>query len=330
MKSNKVSIIIKALNEERHIAKCIESSIEAIKQVGGGEVILVDSISTDKTVEIAMRYPIKIIQLKHKWMRRCGVGPQIGYLYSRYDYIYVLDGDMTIDKYFLKKAMPYLDNPEVAGVGGIIEEQTLSNILFRKRKRYANVEKVSEVKLLEMGGLYKRSVIEKVGYLTNPYLYSYEEADFGYRATTIGYKFLRLNVPGVKHWGKSGSSFKIMIDKFKSKYLMGAGQVLRYNLGTKAFWLHFKALKIYLWIIFWWLFGIISLALSFINDVFIKAYIALTTVGLAILFIKKKKVSEFAFSMFSWNITALALLIGFFMKKKDPLKYPVNVKIIKK
>ena len=60
----KVSIIIKALNEEERIGAAIESSLKALEKVPG-EVILADSISTDKTVDIARQYPIKIVQLKN-------------------------------------------------------------------------------------------------------------------------------------------------------------------------------------------------------------------------------------------------------------------------
>ena len=46
----RVSIIIKALNEEKLIAETIESALRAVSRVGG-EVILADSCSTDRTVE---------------------------------------------------------------------------------------------------------------------------------------------------------------------------------------------------------------------------------------------------------------------------------------
>ena len=50
--SPRVSVIIKALNEQKRIAVSIESALTAISAVGG-EVILADSCSTDRTVEIA-------------------------------------------------------------------------------------------------------------------------------------------------------------------------------------------------------------------------------------------------------------------------------------
>ena len=48
----RVSVIIKALNEERRIEATVESALRAVATVGG-EVILADSCSSDRTVELA-------------------------------------------------------------------------------------------------------------------------------------------------------------------------------------------------------------------------------------------------------------------------------------
>ncbi len=55
----KVSVIITTLNEEVNIEECIESVLWA------DEILLVDSHSTDMTVEHAQRYPIRILQREY-------------------------------------------------------------------------------------------------------------------------------------------------------------------------------------------------------------------------------------------------------------------------
>ena len=47
-----------------------------------GEVILADSASTDRTIEIAAKYPIKIVTLQPVEDRSCGTGVQLAYQYS--------------------------------------------------------------------------------------------------------------------------------------------------------------------------------------------------------------------------------------------------------
>jgi glycosyltransferase involved in cell wall biosynthesis len=82
----RVSVIIKAYNEEKNIQAAIESSLRAVAEVGG-EVILADSHSTDGTVALACAYPVRIVQLAHPGERSCGAGPQLGYQHARGDYV---------------------------------------------------------------------------------------------------------------------------------------------------------------------------------------------------------------------------------------------------
>jgi glycosyltransferase involved in cell wall biosynthesis len=56
-----------------------------------GEVILADCASTDRTVEIALQYPIKIVRLRNIGDRSCGVGAQLGFQYSRGRYVCLMD-----------------------------------------------------------------------------------------------------------------------------------------------------------------------------------------------------------------------------------------------
>lgn len=56
-----LSVIILTYNEELHIQRCIENVNDIAK-----EIFIIDSFSTDKTLEIAKRYP-KVKILQNKW-----------------------------------------------------------------------------------------------------------------------------------------------------------------------------------------------------------------------------------------------------------------------
>ncbi|MGZ5887537.1 MAG: glycosyltransferase, partial [Ramlibacter sp.] len=118
----RVSVVIKALNEEANIAAAIETCLVALRDVGG-EVILADSCSTDGTVREASRYPVRIVQLARQSDRSCGAGPQLGYQHSQGEYVYIMDGDMKMVPGFLEQALTFLaQHPEIAGVGGRVVE----------------------------------------------------------------------------------------------------------------------------------------------------------------------------------------------------------------
>lgn len=59
----KVSVIVTTYNEEVNIADCLRS-------VGwADEVLLVDSFSTDRTIEIAGEFPVTILQREYFGVR---------------------------------------------------------------------------------------------------------------------------------------------------------------------------------------------------------------------------------------------------------------------
>ncbi len=59
-----VSIVIRACNEERHIGQLLEGI--ANQTVQDREIILVDSGSTDNTLDIAARYPVRVVHIQPK------------------------------------------------------------------------------------------------------------------------------------------------------------------------------------------------------------------------------------------------------------------------
>lgn len=319
IKKIRVSIIIKTLNEEDDIRRAIKSALKSLKGIKG-EVILSDSLSTDKTIEIAKKYSIKIIQLSNPKDRCCGVGAQLGYMHSKGDYIYILDGDMELDENFLPKAILELDSEKrLAGVGGRVTEMTDSNIVFRRRKKGNRTAgtKSKYVDNLMMGGLYKKKAIKKVSYFSNPYLHAYEESDLGHRLTTAGYKLKSIPIDMIKHHGDETSSIKIFRDRWKSRYLWGCGEFLRYNFGKPTFLKVVTELKLYLFVLLWWFTLAISLFLYKFFPEILALQLLLTTIFLLLFLIKKRSITEFVFSIFSWNITALGLIFGFLRKPKN-------------
>src|SRR5579862_2891182 len=163
-----LSVIIKALNEEQHIAGAIESALAALAGIDG-EVVLADGGSRDRTIEIARQYPIMIVQLNRTEDRSCGSGAQLGFQYSHGRYLLLMDGDMRLHKEFLPAAIRVLDdNPTVAGVGGHVIESETDNLEYEQRQhRYDPDREVGPVTRLASSGLYRRTAIDSIGYVTD-------------------------------------------------------------------------------------------------------------------------------------------------------------------
>lgn len=223
----KVSIIIKALNEEQHIEAAILSALRAVAPFEG-EVILADSASTDETVAIARAYPITIVQLANPDERRCGIGPQLGYQFARGQYIYILDGDMELAPGFMEFAIDAMENdPALGGVAGLVQQHADASFQFRGLSRRNKEARGGDVRWLDMGGLYRREALEQVGYFSNRNLHAFEELELGLRLSSAGWTLRRLSIPGVHHRGYNLNSLALLRHRWRSRYLLGAGEVLR-------------------------------------------------------------------------------------------------------
>ncbi|MCL7754334.1 glycosyltransferase family 2 protein [Polaribacter sp. Z022] len=98
----KITAIIPTLNEEVHIA-------DAIKSVGfADEIIVIDSYSTDKTIEIAEQFNVKIIKRKFDDF---STQKNFAIEQANYDWIYILDADERVTSEVEKEILNAINEP---------------------------------------------------------------------------------------------------------------------------------------------------------------------------------------------------------------------------
>jgi glycosyltransferase involved in cell wall biosynthesis len=317
-----ISIIIKALNEERHIAVAIESALAALEGLPG-EVILADSASTDRTLEIAAKYPINIVQLTKIEDRSCGAGVQLGYQYSTGCYICLIDGDMQLRREFLPAAMRFLNgNPEVAGVSGRITEHEKENIEYVRRAAEYVQHQPGLVTCLNGGGLYRRSAIESAGYFGDCNLHAGEESDLAMRLQVRGWKLVRLEAPFVDHHGHSESSYGLLLRRFKNRYAFGIGEILHAGCGQPHFWAllrHMRKLILQLSVVYaWWLSLLIAPLFASGIVAAICAFGALALLPFAVLGTRCRSLSIGAYAVANWNVWAAGFWPGLLRRRSNP------------
>jgi glycosyltransferase involved in cell wall biosynthesis len=325
MTACRVSVIIKAFNEEKNIQAAIESSLRAVADVGG-EVILADSHSTDATVAVASAYPVRIVQLAHADERSCGVGPQLGYQHARGDYIYILDGDMQMVPGFLPRALAFLaQHPEAAGVAGRVVEQNMSSIEYRERGLRAPSHLApGHVDRLDGGGLYRRCAIEETGYFSDRNLHSYEELDLGVRLRALGWTLWRVPIDSVTHYGHDAPPYQLLMRRWRSRYVCGVGELLRASLGQPGLRLvlrDVRELRLYAAVMAWW--AILASIPLWPLDAGSRAacFAGLAAVPLAIMFWRKRSIERAAYSVVSWCFHAAGLARGLLRKRLPPRSF---------
>lgn len=320
----RVSILIKALNEEVKIARCLEAAVREIAEVGG-EIILVDSLSTDRTVEIAKAFPVRIVQFENITDRSCGAAVQLGYQFARGEFLYVIDGDMVLQPGFLTLALDYLQaNPSVAGVGGlIIDTQILTPADRRRAQEYASITQVATVDYLGGGGLYRASAIQSVGYLAHRWLKACEEAELGVRLRKSGWTLSRLPVVAVSHTGHNESSIGMLWRLWRNGRMRAHGTFLRSAFGqswwwgsVRVIWFVFAPLGLYLGAM------LIAWLSTLADESAIGAYILASAILWGSVFValavKKRSILEAVIAIVAWHLYMIASAVSFLHKVPDP------------
>jgi len=99
-----LSVVIITQNEEDQIETCIQSIFAACRSVSAFEVVLVDSASTDRTVERAREYPVTILRIPEEHASN-GAGRFVGDQVARGELVLHVDGDMTLTETWLPRAI---------------------------------------------------------------------------------------------------------------------------------------------------------------------------------------------------------------------------------
>ncbi|MCA0985181.1 glycosyltransferase [Halobacillus yeomjeoni] len=148
-----LSIVVISKNEELVIDKCIKSILNACKKlfnVEDYEIILVDSMSTDKTVDIS-REILKVAEIKY-WTiikyrsnkHTAALGREIGRNHAHGKNILFLDGDMVLYTSFLKNIfnnMQMFENNVAGVVGNRIDAYYKQSNIVKLKEFKRNIKK---------------------------------------------------------------------------------------------------------------------------------------------------------------------------------------------
>ena len=214
-----LSVVIIAENEEDRIRECIESVFAACRGVAAYEVILVDSASTDHTVERASEYPITILRIPEEHAISCGAGRYVGDQVASGELVCHVDGDMTLTETWLPRAIEYLDeHADAAAVEGCLDQSTQTEI--------REVNKVGGVMLYDA-----RALAEVGGF--DPYLLGYEDVDVGFQLKSAGYRLVRLPEVSAQHHDEGGTIVE-PLRRWRQGYAVAPGQAIRKRAGSPS------------------------------------------------------------------------------------------------
>jgi hypothetical protein len=117
---------------------------------------------------------------------------------------------------------------------------------------------------LNGGGLFRAEAFKASGYLADRNLHACEEFELGSRLSAAGWHFLRLDLPAVYHYGHATPPYRLLSNRWRSKYLFGQGELLRAAIGASSLQRQ-RSLKssetfLYLVVAAWWAVLLVLLA----------------------------------------------------------------------
>ncbi len=245
-----LSVVIITKNEARNIGWCLDSVTAATKDFPGAEIIVVDSRSSDKTVEIASRYNVKIAVIAEKHKTTPGLGRLIGKELAGGELIFFIDGDMVLMAGWLQNAVNLIKNNEsVAGVTGNIEEGIMAGngefsplpaLSFFRNQYKGSIALASS---MSGTGLFKKAVLDKIGG-HNPLLRVGEDVDLFFRLTKVGFLVAWLPEIMCRHLREEKEADESL--KRLSIHCVGVGRLLRIAARNRAVFKHQNFFELHL------------------------------------------------------------------------------------
>jgi len=324
-----ISVIIPCKNEEKNIERCLNSVVSELRDLDQSEVLVIDSRSTDKSMEKAKQFPVDIIQLGDKWFTAPASGRYLGCINTSGKYILVIDADMELLPGFLAKAIDFLDKDEqAAGVAGIGTEYYEDG--SSREDMYQRGDKIADVYLLAGAAIFKRQALLVSGYF-NPFLRAEEEHELCLRLIKAGFKLFSLPYPMIKHYTSlKNDNFK---RRLKAGMYRGIGQMFRLTLKQKNFsFIYLVRFKLfYLFTVFimgscWAIFNGLNNSNSLIFFIWLGIIICMWLFSCYI----KRGFKKGTYSLYKWVLINTHIFLGILEATSEINEYPKDVIIIKK
>jgi GT2 family glycosyltransferase len=181
-------LYVPAFNGERYIASCITAILA--QTLPPDEVLIVDDGSSDRTTEIAGRFPVTII--RHEVNRGLAAARNTGLRNARNNLVASLDQDCVAAPDWLEQLSARFPGDRTALGGGRLEEgaQRTAADRFRKlhvRGDFGTESKVNPWFVHGSNTLARKDAIAAVGWYDERFWTSYEDVDISERLRAGAY-----------------------------------------------------------------------------------------------------------------------------------------------
>ena len=192
-----LSIVVIGRNEGERLVRCLHSVAE-MRPIGDApEIIYVDSASNDGSAERAARLGAKVISIAPE-RPSAAAGRNAGWQSARGEIVLFLDGDMTLDAYFVQRSLGEFRDPGVGVVFGDCRESDPQGSIYNRILDLDWIARIGSVEYCGGAALIRRELLERIGGY-NELLIAAEDTELCSRIRSKGCAILHVDRPMVHH-----------------------------------------------------------------------------------------------------------------------------------
>lgn len=184
----RVSLVIAGRNAEATVAACLDAVVAELGRDGLEEIIFVDDGSTDRTAEIAAGYPVRLLSGERQG---AAAARNLGWQHTDSPLVWFIDADCVAERGALKRLLPHLSDPSVAGVGGsyanrqsdsLLAALVHEEIIARHRRMPVEVNFLASYHVV-----YRRRVLEELRGFDRTCIWAHD-AELAFRVREAGHR----------------------------------------------------------------------------------------------------------------------------------------------
>ncbi len=191
----KISAYIPCYNVARYIGPTIEAMLAQTRPPD--EFLIIDDGCTDGTLDIAAKYPVRII--RHDKNRGLAAGRNTAFANAKYELVAAMDSDAVAEKEWIESLLDAFKDTRVVGSGGRMIEKYRQGAANAWRTQYLvqdlgetrfEIEWPSHKRLGGFGTLYRKEAVLAAGGYDEKYRTNFEDVDMCIRLLQAGHKMV--------------------------------------------------------------------------------------------------------------------------------------------
>jgi glycosyltransferase involved in cell wall biosynthesis len=302
-----LTIAIIARNEAEHIAKAIRSALRLRDSCGSIRILLIDSGSTDATVEIAKKFPIEIYRYSGN-ARSAAAGRRIATQKCNSERIFFLDGDCEVHAEWLAAASIAMRSDRTIGVA----YGDRQNVIYSGGSLTTGLSISDQQVGLGGNALYRRTALVEAGGF-QPFLVNEEEAELRSRIEGLGHRTTVVSGVMITHHTEPSASLSDLRKRGISSFRGGCGHILRCSLGTPSFGYFIRFFNRYLFAACYCI-GVMALSIGVfagLHWIWLLSWLALGMAAFVGLWIRRRDLADASYLVAAWAACGIALPFGF-------------------